>query len=98
MKTKQYCVYILASSKNGVLYVGVTSDLIARIYQHRANLVAGFTAKYFVHKLVYYELHADIYEAIKREKQIKKWERSWKIRLLEESNPEWKDLYDDIVD
>jgi putative endonuclease len=94
---KQYYVYILASTKNGTLYVGVTSDLPKRIYEHKQNLIDGFTKKYNVHILVYYEVHNDIQEAITREKQIKKWNRKWKLRLVEEKNPEWRDLYHEIA-
>ncbi|MBW2544344.1 MAG: GIY-YIG nuclease family protein, partial [Deltaproteobacteria bacterium] len=86
-------IYILASRKNGTLYVGVTSDLLKRIYEHKQNLIDGFTKKYNVHTLVYYETHNDIREAITREKQIKKWNRKWKMRLIEEMNSEWRDLY-----
>jgi putative endonuclease len=93
---KQYYVYILASRRNGTLYIGVTSDLLKRIYEHKQNLIDGFTKKYSVHALVYYEAHNNIEEAITREKQIKKWERAWKMRLIEEMNPEWDDLYDQI--
>ena len=94
---KQYYIYILASRKNGTLYVGVTSDLLKRIYEHKQNLIDGFTKKYNVHTLVYYEAHNDIQEAIIREKQIKKWNRRWKLRLIEERNPEWRDLYYEVV-
>ena len=94
---KQYYVYILASRKNGTLYTGVTSDLLKRIYEHKQNLMDGFTKKYHVHNLVYYEVHNDIGEAIAREKQIKKWKRRWKIELIEKMNPHWKDLYDEII-
>jgi len=94
---KQYYVYILASKKNGTLYIGVTGDLIRRIYEHKQNLIDGFNNKYNVHKLVYYEIHKEIEEAITREKQIKKWNRKWKLRLIEENNSGWKDLYDEIV-
>ena len=94
---KQYYVYILASKKNGTLYIGVTGDLIKRVYEHKHDLVEGFTQKYAVHALVYYEVHEDIREAITREKQIKKWNRSWKLRLIEEKNPEWRDLYNEII-
>ena len=94
---KQYYTYILASKKNGTLYVGVTSDLLKRIYEHKQNLIDGFTKKYNVHTLMYYEVHNDIREAITREKRIKKWNRRWKIRLIEEMNPEWRDLYCEIV-
>ncbi len=94
---KQYYVYILASGKNGTLYVGVTNDLPRRIYEHKEKLIDGFTKKYNVQVLVFYEIHKDVSEAILREKQIKKWERKWKLRLIEEMNPEWRDLYDDII-
>ena len=94
---KQYCVYILASQKNVTLYVGVTSDLIKRVYEHKQNLVDGITKEYNIHDLVYYEYHSEVDEAILREKQIKKWNRKWKIRLIEEKNPGWKDLYDEMV-
>jgi putative endonuclease len=94
--TQSY-VYILASKRNGTLYIGVTSDLAKRCYEHKNDIVEGFTKKYQVHSLVYYETHDDIREAIKREKQIKKWNRDWKIRIIEEMNPEWIDLYDEIV-
>ncbi|OGD65846.1 hypothetical protein A2215_00830 [Candidatus Berkelbacteria bacterium RIFOXYA2_FULL_43_10] len=93
----QYYVYILASGYNGTLYVGVTSDLIKRVYQHKNKLVEGFSNKYNVDKLVYYEPHQDVNEAITREKQIKKWNRTWKVRLIEKSNPEWDDLYQEII-
>jgi len=89
----QYYVYILASAKYGTLYVGVTRDLVCRVYQHKKKLVDGFTKKYRVHHLVYYEIHDDIHEAILREKQIKKWNRNWKINLIERDNPHWSDLY-----
>jgi len=86
-------VYILASAKNGTLYVGVTSDLVKRVYEHKHGLIDGFTRRYRVHRLVYYEACEDIREAIRREKQIKKWRRAWKIRLIRRFNPEWTDLY-----
>ena len=89
---KQPVVYILASKPYGTLYIGVTSSLAERIEAHRMDAVDGFTKKYGVHSLVYFELHADMYEAIQREKRLKKWNRAWKIRLIEEMNPEWKDL------
>jgi len=88
----QYFVYILASKQNGTLYIGVTNNLIKRIYEHQNNVVKGFTQKYSVHTLVYYEIHIDSKEAIIREKQLKKWKRQWKIRLIEKENPLWKDL------
>ena len=90
---ENFYVYILASEKNGTLYVGITSNLIKRIYEHKNNIVKGFTEKYKVHKLVYYEECNDIYEAIQREKQVKRWYRKWKIELIENFNPEWEDLY-----
>lgn len=94
---KQPCVYILASGPNGTLYVGVTSDLAARVWQHRSDLIDGFTKKYRVHDLVYFELHADMPAAIQREKQIKEWRRQWKLRLIEADNPRWRDLYPEIM-
>jgi putative endonuclease len=94
---KSFYVYILASKKNGTIYIGITSDLIKRVYEHKNNLVEGFTEKYNVHTLVYYEECSDIYEAIKREKQLKKWNRKWKIDLIEKLNPEWEDLYYKLI-
>jgi putative endonuclease len=94
---KQFCVYILTSRRNGTLYVGVTSDLIKRVYEHKEGLAEGFTKKYGVHFLVWYELHHTAETAFAREKQIKKWNRSWKLELIEKSNPDWKDLYSDLV-
>jgi putative endonuclease len=91
------CVYILASKRNGTLYTGVTSDLVKRVYEHKNGLANGFTKKYRVHHLVYFELHEDMNAAISREKQIKKWNRAWKLELIETNNPEWKDLYEDII-
>jgi putative endonuclease len=85
-------VYLLASRKNGTLYVGVTSDLAKRLHQHREDLAKGFTKDYGVHRLVWFERHATMEYAIQREKRIKKWNRAWKIRLIEESNPQWDDL------
>jgi putative endonuclease len=93
---KTYCVYILASQPKGTLYTGVTPNLTARIWQHKNNLVEGFTQKYHVHRLVYFEEHSTPNDAILREKQIKKWNRDWKIRLIEEKNPEWRDLWKEI--
>ncbi len=89
-------MYILASKKNGVLYVGITNDLVKRIYQHKNNLIEGFTKKYFVHRLVYYETHNNINNAITREKQMKTWQRQWKIALIEKDNPEWSDVYETL--
>ena len=94
---KQPCVYILASQRNGTLYVGVSSDLVKRTWQHKCDTVAGFTKKYGVHILVYFELHADMLTAIAREKQLKKWNRAWKIELIEAANPEWRDLWDEVL-
>ena len=87
-------VYILADKPYGTLYIGVTSDLARRVEAHRNGCVHGFTERYDVHTLVYFELDAEMYEAIQREKRLKKWNRAWKIRLIEEMNPEWKDLSD----
>jgi len=94
---KCYYVYILASKRNGTLYIGLTNDLVRRIYEHKNNLIAGFTKKYNVHTLVYYEPHNDIESAIQREKQLKKWKRVWKINLIEKENPDWRDLYEDLL-
>jgi len=91
---KQPAVYILASKRNGTLYIGVTSNLASRIEGHRSGAVDGFTKKYGVETLVYFEMHSDMYEAIQREKRLKKWNRAWKIRLIEEMNPTWADLSD----
>jgi len=93
----QHYVYILASRKNGTLYIGVTSDLIKRIYEHKNDLVDGFTKQYRVHNLVYFETTESIESAIAREKKLKKWNREWKIRLIEKNNPEWRDLYAELV-
>ena len=97
MIEKQPCVYILASKRNGTLYTGVTSNLIKRIWEHKSSVIPGFTRKYGVHTLVWYELHESMETAIQREKAIKSWKRSWKIKAIEEMNPEWKDLYSDIL-
>ncbi|MFC1595754.1 GIY-YIG nuclease family protein [Candidatus Margulisiibacteriota bacterium] len=94
---KKYYVYIMASKRNGTLYIGVTSDLIKRIYEHKSGIADGFTKKYNVYNLVYFEEHNDIRDAINREKQMKKWNRNWKIELIEELNPEWRDLYVEVV-
>jgi len=90
MRVKQPCVYFLASQRNGTLYVGVTSDLITRVWQHKQNEVDGFTKRYNVHLLVYYELHENMDAAITREKAIKKWSRTWKLRLIEKANPHYR--------
>ncbi len=89
---KTYFVYILASKRNGTLYVGMTSDLVARVYQHKHKLVEGFTADFGVDRLVWYESTTDVYAAITKERQIKKWRREWKLKVIEEVNPDWKDL------
>jgi putative endonuclease len=89
-------VYILASGRNGTLYVGVTSDLVQRVWQHKNDVIEGFTHQYSVHQPVWYEQHERMEEAIVREKQIKKWNRKWKLELIEKGNPEWRDLWDDI--
>ena len=94
---KQPAVYILASKYNGTLYIGVTSNLIQRIWQHKNDLVEGFTEKYGVHFLVYYELHEQMLAEIEREKQLKKWNGQWKIDLIEKTNSAWKDLWEELV-
>ena len=94
---KDCYVYILASERNGTLYIGVTSDLIKRAYQHKEGLAKGFTKKYKVKKLVWFDTTNSIEVAITKEKQMKKWNRKWKIREIEEKNPEWKDLYEDLI-
>lgn len=92
-----YCVYILSSQRNGTLYIGVTNDLLRRMYEHKTKLVKGFTAKYGVDRIVYMEPYEDVRLAIQREKCLKKWNRAWKIRLIEEANPEWKDLSESLI-
>ena len=92
MIKKQFFIYIMTNKRRGTLYTGVTSDLSTRIWQHKNNLIEGFTKKYKLHKLVYYEQHENINSAIEREKQIKKWQRQWKLELIEKLNPHWKDL------
>jgi putative endonuclease len=93
---REYYIYILASKRNGTLYIGVTNDLKRRVYEHKEKIISGFTAKYNVDKLVYYEAFGDVGEAIYREKQLKKWNRNWKIELIEDFNACWSDLYDNI--
>ena len=93
---KQYYVYFTTNKNNNVIYVGVTGNLLQRIYQHKNKIFAGFTKKYNVDKLVYYEIYNNIEDAIRREKQLKNWHREWKMRLIEEYNPEFNDLYDNI--
>ena len=94
---KRGYVYLLASRRNGTLYIGVTSDLIQRVWQHKQSLIPGFTKKYNVHQLVYYEVYDDIRDAILREKRLKKWRRDWKLELIEAENPEWTDLYEQLA-
>jgi putative endonuclease len=95
-KMKNYFLYILASKRNGTLYIGITNDLRRRVFEHKEGLIEGFTKKYNVKMLVYYEIHLDIKFAIQREKQMKKWLRKWKIELIEKMNPEWNDLSKDL--
>jgi putative endonuclease len=94
---KQPCIYILASRRNGTFYFGVTSDLVKRGWQHKSDFVDGFTKMYSVHNLVYFELLEDMTAAIAREKQLKKWRRAWKVQLIEAQNPQWRDLWTEIV-
>lgn len=94
---KQFFVYILASKRNGTLYIGVTSDLLKRVSEHKNKVVKGFTEKYDVTRLVYYECYDDPNTAILREKQLKKWERKWKLDLIEQKNPKWNDLYEELL-
>jgi putative endonuclease len=89
-------VYILASKRNGTLYIGVTNDLIKRVYEHKNNFVDGFTKKYNVHSLVYYKQCDNIESAISEEKRLKRWDRKWKLELIERENPQWRDLYEDL--
>ena len=93
----QPCVYIMASKRNGTLYTGFTSNLVQRVWQHKNNLVEGFTERYGIHTLVWYEVHETMISAITREKKIKNWKRIWKLALIEKTNPEWRDLYTDIT-
>lgn len=97
MTMKKHYVYILASKRNGTLYIGVTNDLMRRVYEHKNNLIDGFTKKHVVHRLVYYEQYDDVVNAIQREKRLKKWNRQWKIELIEKENPEWKDIYMQLI-
>ena len=97
MNQKQPCVYILASKKDGVLYIGVTSNLVKRLWEHQNSFVDGFTKKYHVYKLVFFELYETMDSAITREKQMKKWKREWKVNLIEKSNSDWMDLTNEIV-
>ncbi|MDF1527119.1 MAG: GIY-YIG nuclease family protein [bacterium] len=91
------CVYIMASRNNGTLYVGVTSDLINRVWEHRNGVVSGFTKKYGVDRLVWFELYPDMPGAIRKEKLLKRWRRAWKVQLIEKQNPDWVDLYDTLL-
>jgi putative endonuclease len=93
----QPAVYILASKRNGTLYIDVTSDLTKRVWEHKNDIVEGFTKRYGVHRLVWYELHESMESAIKREKNMKEWKRAWKLELIESANPDWQDLYRSIV-
>jgi len=97
MKEHNYYVYILASKKDGVLYIGVTNSLLRRTFQHKDRSSCGFTSKYFVRKLVYYERYKYIKDALIREKQLKKWNREWKIKLIEQDNLPWRDLFEDML-
>ena len=97
MRERVYYVYILASRIGGTLYIGVTGNLVRRVYQHREKLMRGFTERYGVTRLVYFEQFGEIGQAIRREKQLKKWNRAWKVRLIEEKNPNWDDLYPSIA-
>ena len=92
-KDRSYWVYILATKIGGTLYIGVTNDLVRRVYEHKESLAEGFTQKCGIHRLVYFEQHADIEAALQREKRLKQWNRAWKVRLIEQSNPNWVDLY-----
>jgi len=93
---KSYYVYILASRRDGAIYVGITSDLVKRVYEHRSKFVPGFTSRYNITRLVWFEVHGDPLTAISREKEIKKWRRAWKIALIVKDNPEWRDLWEEI--
>jgi putative endonuclease len=95
--SKLPCVYILASRRNGTLYVGVTSDVVKRVWEHKNDMVEGFTKRYGVHTLVWYEPHEIMISAITREKAIKEWKRQWKLGLIERLNPEWRDLYEELL-
>ena len=95
--SRQPAVYILASKRNGTLYIGVTSDLIKRVWEHKNNVVKGFTERYRVNQLVWYELHETMESAIRKEKMLKNWKRAWKLELIERSNPDWQDLYERII-
>ena len=97
MEEKQPAVYLMASKRNGTLYIGVTSDLIKRVWQHKNSIINGFSKQYNVHMLVWYEIHSTMESAINREKRLKSWSRQWKLDLIEKMNPEWEDLYNSIL-
>ena len=97
MNHRHPAVYILASRRNGTLHTGVTGDLVKRVWEHRNDVVGGFTRRYKVHRLVWFELHEDMTAAITREKELKEWNRPWKLRVIEESNPEWDGLWEEIL-
>jgi putative endonuclease len=97
MNDKRPCVYILTSKRNGTLYIGVTSDIVRRAWEHRSNAVGGFVRDYGVHRLVFVEFHETMADAILREKRIKKWRRAWKLELIERDNPQWRDLCDELA-
>jgi len=94
---KTYYVYILANKRNRTLYIGITNDLVRRISEHKSGMIEGFTKKYSIDKLVYYESTTDVSETIAKEKRLKKWKRQWKIDLIENSNPDWRDLSEDFL-
>ncbi|MCH9808384.1 MAG: GIY-YIG nuclease family protein [Alphaproteobacteria bacterium] len=94
-RRKRPCIYMMASARDGVIYIGVTSNLVGRVSLHKQDLVEGFTKRYAVHRLVYYEMHETMPDAINRETRLKKWKRAWKVRLIEQMNPEWLDLFDE---
>ena len=94
---RQPCVYMLASKRNGTLYTGVTSNLLKRVWEHKNHIVDGFTKKYSVNTLVWYEIHETMESAISTEKVIKNWKRAWKMKVIEENNPQWRDLYQDLL-
>lgn len=95
-KMSSHYIYILASKKNGTLYIGVTTDLKCRVYEHKNKLIEGFTTRYNIHMLVYYEIYEDYWLAANREKNMKDWKREWKINLIEKENPDWRDLYEEL--
>ena len=96
MGSQSYWVYILSSQRNGTLYIGITNNLVRRVYEHRTKATQGFTSKYNITRLVWFEIYEDPISAISREKELKKWKRTWKIQLIEAQNPQWDDLYESI--